>query len=117
MTDEMTTVEPTIAAGTSQRGRVCTMSRRMAESVSQQDFYGNQGMHYMASQATNGDTNEDLFHDAHLQLQERMRNPIEFHAEMMGDIMYLQQALKQLNAKEFVQVVIKEVNGHVDSNN
>ncbi len=36
---------------------------------------------------------------------------------MMGDIMYLQQALKQPDAKEFVQAVIKEVNGHVDSNN
>ncbi len=36
---------------------------------------------------------------------------------MMGDIMYLQQALKQPDAKEFVQAVIKEVNGHLDSNN
>ncbi len=36
---------------------------------------------------------------------------------MMGDILYLQQALKQPNAKEFVQAFIKEVNGHVDSNN
>jgi hypothetical protein len=89
----------------------------MAESVHQQDFYGNQGMHYMASQATTGDTDEDLFHNSHLQLQEHMRNPIAFHAEMMGDIMYLQQALKQPDAKEFVQAVIKEVNGHVDSNN
>ncbi len=71
----------------------------------------------MASQATTGDTDEDLFHDAHLQLQERMRNPIVFHAEMMGDIMYLQQVLQQPNAKEFVQAVIMEVNRHVDSNN
>jgi hypothetical protein len=46
-----------------------------------------------------------------------MRNLIVFHAEMMGDIMYLQQAPKQPDAKEFVQAVIKEVNGHVDSNN
>ncbi len=89
----------------------------MAESVSQQDVYGNQGMHYMASQATTGDTDEYLFHDAHLQLQEHVRNPIAFHAKMIGDIMYLQQALKQPNAKEFVQAVIKEVNGHVGSNN
>ena len=58
-----------------------------------------------------------LFHDSHLELQERMRNPIAFHAKMMGDIMYLQQALRQSDAKEFVQAVIKEVNGHVDSNN
>ncbi len=117
MTDEMMPVEPTATAGTSQRGRVRTMSRRMAESVSQQDFYRNQGMHHMASQATNGDTNEDLFNDAHLQLQERMRNPIALHAEMMGDIMYLQQALNQPDAKKFVQAVIKEVKGHKDSNN
>jgi hypothetical protein len=46
-----------------------------------------------------------------------MKNPIAFHAEMMGDIMYLQQVLKQPNAKEFVQAVIKEVNGHVDFKN
>jgi hypothetical protein len=89
----------------------------MAESVSQRHFYRSQDMHYMESQATNGDTNEDLFHDAYLQLQERMRNPIAFHAEMMGDILYLQQALKQPYAKEFVQAVIKEINGHVDFNN
>ncbi len=117
-TDEVTPVEPTFTAGTSKRGQVCTTSQRMAESMSQRNFYGNQGMHYMAStQATTGDMDEDFFHDADLQLQERMRNPIAFHAEMMGDIMYLQQVLKQPNAKEFVQVVIKEVNGHVDSNN
>ncbi len=117
MTEEVIPVKPTVTAGTSQRGQICTMSQRMAESVSQQNFYGDQSMHYMASQATTGDTDEDLFHDAHLQLQEQMRNPIRFHAEMMGDIMYLQQALKQPNAKEFVKTVIKEVNGHVDSNN
>ena len=105
-TDEMTPVEPTVTAGTSQRGQVCTMSQRLAESMYQWDFYGNQGMHYMASQATTGNTDEDLFHDAHLQLHEHMRNPFVFHAEMMGDIMYLQQALKQPDAKEFVQVVI-----------
>jgi hypothetical protein len=69
------------------------------------------------SQATTSKTDEDLFHDSHLQLQERMRNPIAFHAELMGDIMYLQQGLRQLDAMEFIQAVIKEVYGHVDSNN
>ena len=71
----------------------------------------------MASQAITGDTDEDLFHDAHLQLQDQMRNPIAFHAEIMGDIMYLQQVLNQPDVKEFVQAVIKEVNRHMDSNN
>ncbi len=86
------------------------MSRRMAESVAQ-------GMHHMAHQSTLSETDEDLFHNAHLDLQERMRNPIAFHAEMMGDILYFQQVLRQPDAKEFVQAVIKEVNRHVDCNN
>ncbi len=72
-------------------------------------------MHYMALQSLMGETDEDLFHDAHLELQERMRNPIAFHAKMMGDIMYYRQALKQPDASQFVDVIIKEINGHVDN--
>ncbi len=113
----VTPVEHTVTAGTSQRGRVHTMSQRMTKSVSQQNFFGDQGMHYMSSQATTSAMDEDLFHDSHLQLQERMRNLITFHAEMMVDIMSLQQALRKPNTKEFVQAVNKEVNGHVDCNN
>jgi hypothetical protein len=41
------------------------MSRRMAESVAQ-------GMLHMAHQSTLSETDEDLFHDAHLELQEQM---------------------------------------------
>jgi hypothetical protein len=108
--ERVTSVESTVTAGTSQRGQVRSMSRRMAESVAQ-------GMHHMAHQSTIDKTNEDLFHDAHLELQERMLNPIAFHAEMMGDILYLQQVLRQHDAKEFVQAVVKEVNGHVDCKN
>ena len=46
-----------------------------------------------------------------------MRKPLAFHAKMMGDIMYLQQALRQPDVKEFVHAVVKEVNGHMDSSN
>ncbi len=42
---------------------------------------------------------------------------VAFHAEIMGDIMCLQQALRQPDAKEFAQATIKEVNEHVDCNN
>ena len=69
----------------------------------------------MALQSLMGETDEDLFHDAHLELQECMRNPIAFHAEMMGDIMYYHQALKQPDASQFVDTIIKEINGHVDN--
>jgi hypothetical protein len=93
------------------------MSQRMAESTSQRGFFGNADMHYMAHQPTTScdETPEDLFHDQHLELQERMQNPIAFHAKMMGDIMYYHQALQQLDAKQFADAVVKEVNGHVDN--
>ncbi len=57
----VTSVEPTVTVGTSQRGWVSTMSGRMAESVAQ-------GMHHMAHNSTLSETDEDLFHDAHLEL-------------------------------------------------
>jgi hypothetical protein len=50
------------------------MSQRMAKFMSQRGFFGNAGMHYMAHQLTTScnETPEDLFHDQHLELQERM---------------------------------------------
>ena len=41
-----------------------------------------------------------------------MHNPIAFHVEMMGDTMHSHQALKQLDASNFVQAVMKEINEH-----
>jgi hypothetical protein len=111
------TTSTPVTAGTIQRGRVRTMSKRMADSMSQRDFYGARNMYYMANKSEIGETPYDLFHDAHLDFQERMRNPIAFHAEMMGDIMYLNQALRQPDAKEFVTAVVKEINGHVENKN
>jgi hypothetical protein len=103
------------SAGTSSQGRVRKMSRPMAESVSQRDFYEKEKMHYMASQAV-CKHDYDHLQDSHLDLQDRMRHPITFLAEMMGDVMYLHQALRQPDSKKFAEAVIKEVNGHVDNN-
>ncbi len=90
------------------------MSRAMAKSVSQQDFYGRDKMHYMASQAV-CEHDYDCLHDSHLDLQDCMCLPITFLAEMMGDVMYLHQALRQPDSREFMEAVIKEVNGHVNN--
>ncbi len=74
-------------------------------------------MHYMVNQSLlTGKMPKDLFNDQHLKLQECMRNPIAFHAKMMGDVMYFQQALQQPDAEHFIKAVIKEVNGHIDNN-
>jgi hypothetical protein len=103
----VTTIEPTVTAGTSRSGRICTMSRKMAESTSQRDFVGTSGMHYMANHSTIAfnETPADLFHDYHLNLQECMQNPIAFHAEMTGNIMYYDQAFQQPDAKQFAHVL------------
>jgi hypothetical protein len=71
----------------------------------------------MANQSSTAydETPENLVHDHHLDLQERMQNPIAFHAEMMGGIMYYNQALQQSDAKQFANAIVKEVNGHVDN--
>ncbi len=48
----VTTIEPTVTAGTSRSEIIHTMSRKMAESKSQWDFIGTSGMHYMANLST-----------------------------------------------------------------
>jgi hypothetical protein len=98
-------------SGYSLQGRVCKMSRAMAESVSQQDFYSRDKMHYLASQAM-CEHDYDCLHNSHIDLQDCMRHPFVFVTEMMGDIMYLHQALRQPDARGFVEAVTKEVNVH-----
>jgi hypothetical protein len=87
----------------------------MAELVSQQDFYGKDKMHYMASQAM-CEHDYKCLHDSHLDLQDRMHHPIAFLTEMMGDIMYLHQVLRQPDSREFVEAVFKELNSHINNN-
>ncbi len=87
--------------GTRTPGRVRTMTCAMADSIDQRSFFGSLGMHYKSARATtacnsDGQTNEDLKHEEHLSLQDRMSHPIAFHAEMMGDdIMYLCTGFRQ----------------------
>ncbi len=63
----------------------------MQESIEQQDFYGKCDMHYMAHHITTAYL-EELEHDVHLAFQQCMHHSIALHAEMMGDIMYINQA-------------------------
>jgi hypothetical protein len=60
--EEVTPAEHPVTAGTSQRGRVRTMSRRMAKSIAQ-------GLHHVAHESITSKTDEDLFHDSHLEFQ------------------------------------------------
>ena len=42
-----------------------------------------------------------------------MRDLAAFYAEMMGDVMYFHQAIKQPDAGEFVKAVMNEVETHI----
>ncbi len=54
-------------------------------------------------------------HNSNVDLQDCMRHPIAFLAEMMRDIIYLHQTLGQPDSREFVEAVIKEVNDHINN--
>ena len=54
-------------------------------------------------------------HNIDLDLQDKMINPMKFLAEMQGDTMYFHQAMAQEDSGDFVEAVVKEVNGHVDN--
>jgi hypothetical protein len=71
-------------------------------------------MHYMASQAM-CEHDYECLHNSYLDLQKCIRYPITFLAKMMGDIIYLHQVLQQPDAREFVEVVIKEINSHINN--
>ena len=46
-------------------------------------------------------------------MQDCMCHPIAFLSKMLGNTMHLHQALRQPDSHQFVNLVIKEINGHV----
>ena len=74
-------------------------------------------MFYMVSQSfSEGQTEADMSLDNHLDLQECKRDPVAFHGEMMEDIMYFHQVIKQPDAQEFLKAVMKEDEAHIRDN-
>ena len=108
-------------AGVSSRGRVRKMTQAMADSIEQQDLFSQSDRDITAFKATStidlGESDEDQEHTAHLATQDRMRHPVAFWSEMCGDVMHFGQAMKQPDSHQFVEAVVKEVNGHVDNQN
>ena len=76
---------------------------------------------FVANEATNdgelGESAADQEHTCHLSIQDRMRHPVALLAEMCGEIMYFGQEIKQPDRKQFVDAIVKEVNGHVKNRN
>jgi hypothetical protein len=93
----------------------------MADSIEQQGLFSQQGRDHTSFKAVPGDElgepDEDCGHTAHLDLQDRMRHPVAFWSELCGDVMHFGQALQQPDSRQFVESVIKEINGHIGNQN
>ena len=98
---------PTAPPSMSSRGRQMTASSRTKESIEAEEFKISMFNAFQSTLKTQ--------HNLDLELQEKMRNPISFLAEMQGDTMYSHQAMAKEDSGDFVEAVMKEVNGHVDN--
>ena len=76
---------------------------------------------FVADEATEdgelGESDAKQEHTNHLSIQDRMLHPVAFLAEMCGDVMYFAQAIRQPDRKQFVEDIVKKVNGHVENQN
>lgn len=70
------------------------------------------GMHFMASQAI---YEYVQFHEYQLNLQQCMHHSIIFYTEIMGDLIQLHQASRQLNSPQFIIPGVLEINGHLQN--
>jgi len=97
------------------------MTQAMADSIEQQAIFSQQDKNHSSFKAVPdddlGESDKDCEHTAHLDLQDRMRHPVAFWSEMCGDVMHFGQALQQPDSRQFVESVIKEINGHVENQN
>ena len=89
------------------RGRQRTVSSRTKESIEAGVFKRSM---FNAFQST-----YDTHHNLDLDLQDKISNPMAFLAEMQGDMMYFHQDMVQEDSGDFVEAVVKEVNGHVEN--
>jgi len=118
------TSAPVEQPSVSSRGRIRRPTQRLQESMDQDTrAWGRSARTYVGMASTLQDDvpveapiDYDAEHDAHLQLQDRMRHPIAFLSEMVGDTMYYHQAMRQSDAPQFTAAVVKEINGHVENN-
>ena len=57
----------------------------------------------------------DTQNDLELDLQDIMSNPMEFLYDMQGDTLYFHQYMAQEDSGDFVEAVVKEVNGEIEN--
>ena len=85
-------------------GRATRLTTRMMESVQQQQ----DGIVVLYE-------SWEVFHDQAYDIQDQMENPIAFVATSNPDVMYMDQAMKEPDSKEFEKAMISEVTAHTDN--
>ena len=56
-------------------------------------------------------------HDDFIKVTDKMREPLAYLVEEVGDIMYYHQCIQQPDASEFDPKIVKEINGHENNKN
>ena len=68
----------------------------------------------MTTTAENGENEEVYEGEVEYEIQKRMSDPIAFAASADPDTMYLHEAMKQPDKKQFIQAMLDEVNTHTN---
>ena len=89
------------------RGRQRTVSSRTKESIEAGYFKSSIFNAFHSTYETQNNMDLDI--------QYRMSNPMEFLDETQGEMMYFHQSMDQEDSGDFVEAVVKEVNGKIDN--
>ena len=57
----------------------------------------------------------EVYHDDGYQIEDELDDPIAFVASANPDIMYLDQAMKEPDSKQFEKAMVDEVKAHTDN--
>ena len=97
-------------------------TRRLIESIEQARATETQSRSYQAvshdapfSKIIGNDYENDVYHGAEeYEIQRQMTDPIAFATSSDPDIMYLHEAMKQPDKREFIQAMVDEVTTHTE---
>jgi Reverse transcriptase (RNA-dependent DNA polymerase) len=95
---------PSFGHVTTRSGRVAKFTSKMLESKMQQ-----------SDDIVSLYVDWEVYHDESYDIQDKMENPIAFAASSNPDVMYMDQAMKEPDHKEFEAAMIKEVKSHTEN--
>jgi hypothetical protein len=104
ITDPLPEIRNVEQSRATRSGRIPKQTSRMRESIEQQHA-GIVALH----------VEWEVFHDDTYLIQDRMEQPLAFVASTNPDVVYMDQAMKEPDSKQFHDAMLKEVKAHTDN--